>query len=161
MKRDIQGKFTLKNDAHRSVPSLRLTDFTWEALGAAAESLGITKADVFEQIVRSNNYFPGITRLNEVAQPRNTRLDGNLSPCITWQQEEIERLKAEVQRLSEENALLVERSRENILTPSLEDLRERVLSSLKLGKQAPGYKAARKALERFIALTDPSKIGAF
>ena len=162
MKRDIQGKFTLKNDAYRSVRSLRLTDSTWEALGAAAESLGITKADLLEQIIRSNDSsFPGITRSDELIQLSNTQMGGHLNPCITWQQEEIERLKAEVQRLSEENTLLVERSRENILTPSLEDLRERVLSSLKLGKQAPGYKAAQKALERFITLTDPSRIGAF
>ena len=151
MKRDIQGKFTLKNDAHRSVRSLRLTDSTWEALGAAAESLGITKADLLEQITRRNDSsFPGITRSDNFTQLSNTRLDGHLNPCITWQQEELERLKAEVQRLSEENALLVERSRENFLAPSLEELRERVLSSLKLGKQAPGYKAAQKVLERFI-----------
>ena len=119
--------------------------------------MGITKADLLEQIVRSNDSsYPGITRLAEVIQPSNTRKDGNQKPCITWSQEEIERLKAEVQRLREENALLVERSRENILAPSLEDLRERVLSSLKLGKQAPGYKAAQKALERFISeLTHP------
>ena len=97
MKRDIQGKCALKNDAHRSVRSLRLTDSTWEALGAAAESLGITKADLLEQIVRSNDSYPGITRSYQVIQPSNTRENGNLQPCITWQQEEIERLKAEVQ----------------------------------------------------------------
>ena len=102
---------------------------------------------MLEQIVRSNDSsYPGITRLDEIIQPSNTRKDGNLKPCITWQQEEMERLKAEVQRLREEKALLVERSRENILAPSLENLRERVLSGLKLGKQAPGYKAAQKAL---------------
>lgn len=157
MKRDIQGKFTLKNDDYRSVRSLRLTDSTWEALGGAAESLGITKADLLEQIVRSNDSSsPGITRLPEVIRPSNTREGDHRQPCITWQQEEIERLKAEVQRLREENALLVERNRENILAPSLENLRERVLSSLKLGKQAPGYKAAQKALERLSAeLTHP------
>lgn len=107
---------------------------------------------MLEQIVRSNvSSSPSITRLDDVAHPSNTREDGDLNPCITWQQEEIERLKAEVQRLSDENALLVERSRENFLAPALEELRERVLSSLKLGKQAPGYKAAQKALERFIS----------
>ncbi len=38
----------------------------------------------------------------------------------------------------------------------LEALRDRVLFDLKLGKQAPGYKAAQKALNRFIAeLTHP------
>ena len=33
----------------------------------------------------------------------------------------------------------------------LEALRERILLDLKLGKQVPGYKAAQKALNRFIA----------
>lgn len=34
---------------------------------------------------------------------------------------------------------------------TLETLRDRVFSELKLGKQAPGYKAALKALNLFIA----------
>lgn len=151
MRRDVQGKFALKNDDYRSVRSLRLTDSTWEALGAAAESLGITKADLLEQIFRSNDCFsPSNTRISEATQPSNTRKKIDVQPINTRSEEEIKRLKTEVQRLSEENALLVERSQENFLAPSLEELRERVLSSLKLGKQAPGYKAAQKALECFI-----------
>ncbi|MEL4898248.1 hypothetical protein [Crocosphaera sp. Alani8] len=39
-KRDIQGKFSLKNDDYRKVRSLRLTDRTWRALGIASECLG-------------------------------------------------------------------------------------------------------------------------
>ncbi len=35
--------------------------------------------------------------------------------------------------------------------PNLEAMRDRILSGLKLGKQAPGYKAATKALDRLIA----------
>ncbi|MGL5922468.1 hypothetical protein [Chroococcidiopsis sp.] len=35
--------------------------------------------------------------------------------------------------------------------PDLEAVRERILSGLKLGRQASGYKAAAKALDRFIA----------
>ena len=35
MKRDIQGKFALKNDAHRSVRSLRLTDRRRSVSGSA------------------------------------------------------------------------------------------------------------------------------
>jgi hypothetical protein len=33
----------------------------------------------------------------------------------------------------------------------LEALRDSILSGLKLGKQAPGYKAAQKALDHFIS----------
>lgn len=62
MKRDIQGKFTLKNDDYRQVRTLRLTDATWMALGMAAECLGLTRADLLEQVVRENNLtFPVIT----------------------------------------------------------------------------------------------------
>ncbi|MGI2908752.1 hypothetical protein [Tolypothrix sp. VBCCA 56010] len=37
IKRDIQGKFAIKNDDYREVRSLRLTDNTWKGLGIAAE----------------------------------------------------------------------------------------------------------------------------
>jgi hypothetical protein len=33
LKRDIQGKFALKDDDYRQVRSLRLTDETWKTLG--------------------------------------------------------------------------------------------------------------------------------
>jgi len=61
MKRDIQGKFALKNDDYRSVHSIRLTDLTWSALGIAAECLGISRADYLEQMVKDNE-LPSITR---------------------------------------------------------------------------------------------------
>jgi hypothetical protein len=54
VKRDIQGKFALKNDDYRQVRTLRLTDATWKALGIAAECLSITRADLLEQVVREN-----------------------------------------------------------------------------------------------------------
>ncbi len=34
--------------------------------------------------------------------------------------------------------------------PDLKEIRDRVLAELKLGKQATGYKAAQKALDKFI-----------
>ncbi len=43
-KRDIQGKFTLKDDDYRQVRSLRLTDATWKAWGIAAECLSLSRA---------------------------------------------------------------------------------------------------------------------
>ena len=53
-KRDIQGKFTLKNENYRQVRSIRLTDSTWEELGIASECLGITRADLLENLVQQN-----------------------------------------------------------------------------------------------------------
>lgn len=70
MKRDIQGKFTLKNDDYRQVRTLRLTDATWIALGMAAECLGITRADLLEQVVRENNLtFPVVIGKNPSVSP--------------------------------------------------------------------------------------------
>lgn len=63
-KRDIQGKFTLKNQDYRQVRSLRLTDSTWKELGIASECLGITRADLLENLVQRNKKmfsFGGIT----------------------------------------------------------------------------------------------------
>ncbi len=61
--------------------------------------------------------------------------------------------------MSQENAALMEQAK--ITFPqvvALEALRDRILFDLKLGKQAPGYKAAQKALNRFIAkLTHPDR----
>ncbi len=53
-KRDIQGKFTRKNRDYRQVRSIRLTDNTWKELGIASECLGITRADLLENLVQHN-----------------------------------------------------------------------------------------------------------
>ncbi|MES1026662.1 hypothetical protein ABN584_27590 [Gloeocapsa sp. BRSZ] len=125
MQRDIQGKFALKSEDYRLVRSLRLTDSTWIALGIAAECLGMTRADYLEAIVRGNA-LPSITREKSADFPR-----------ITWRGE----------------PSLPENSQETIFLPQtadLENLRDHFLSKLKLGKQAPGYKTAQKALNWFI-----------
>lgn len=56
-KRDIQGKFTRKNYDYRQVRSFRLTDNTWKELGIASECLGITRADLLENLVQQNKIF--------------------------------------------------------------------------------------------------------
>lgn len=154
MQRDAQGKFALKNDEHREVRSLRLTDTIWLAMGVKAESYGITRADLLEQIFKSSDHpNPSNTRLSQRTQPSNTRSREATEPRNTRQEEEIERLIAEVAHLREENAKLVERARVQLPQPNnLEAVRERVLKSLKLGKQAPGYKTAKLALNQFIDL---------
>lgn len=117
-KRDIQGKFALKDDDYRQVRSLRVTDETWKALGIAAECFGMTRADYLEQVMRDN-----------------------VSPSITWTLETRHQAQTMV-------AKLATRPRSVAI---LETLRDQVLLQLKLGKQAPGYKAALKALNHFIA----------
>ena len=68
-KRDIQGKFSLKNDDYRQVRSLRLTDKTWRALGIASECLGWTRADLLENLVEHNQgnfpYYPSFSKVSE------------------------------------------------------------------------------------------------
>ena len=60
-KRDLQGKFTLKDDDYRQVRSLRLTDATWKAWGIAAECLGLSRADLLENLVKQNQgTFPSV-----------------------------------------------------------------------------------------------------
>ena len=135
MKRDIQGKFALKNDDYRLVRSLRLTDETWKALGIAAECHGKTRADYLEQIVQ-DNLLPSITRKEELGLPDPTGKEESLLPCNTPKEEHHPQSLA-------------------LSMPQLEEalyaLRERILFELRLGKQATGYKVAQKALNRFIA----------
>lgn len=45
------GKFASKSDEPRHARSIRLTDSTWEVLGAIAQERSITRADLLEQLV--------------------------------------------------------------------------------------------------------------
>lgn len=97
MPRDAQGKFVLKNGEHRSVRSLRLTDITWTSLGEIAESLSLTRADLLEQMVRSNElWLPSNTRDNKQGVPSNTRKGEQAEPSDTRRGQEMERLLTEV-----------------------------------------------------------------
>jgi hypothetical protein len=73
-KRDIQGKFTLKNQDYRQVRSLRLTDSTWKELGIASECLGITRADLLEKLVWRNIKIVSDYRKIEQLNPEKPRL---------------------------------------------------------------------------------------
>lgn len=139
MKRDITGKFALKNEEHRLVRSLRLTDSTWESLGVTAQSLEMTRADLLEQLVRTNAHF----------LPSNTPTEDNLEPSNTRKREEIGGTDA-VKHGIQENATPVEQVVFRI--EDLEVLCAQVLKELKLGKQAPGYRAAQKVLKHLLRL---------
>ncbi|MEH1806296.1 hypothetical protein [Nostoc sp.] len=137
LKRDIQGKFALKNDDYREVRSLRLTDETWKALGIASECLGLTRADYLERIVR-HNLLLGITPEDSEILA-STQGENEAQPSITRQ--------SELHQTSNKAA------KQSVGLPTvkeLEILRDRVLSELKLGTQASGYKTAQKVLNRFI-----------
>jgi hypothetical protein len=141
MKRDIQGKFAIKNSDYREVRSVRLTSDTWKELGIASECLGLSKADYLEEIVRKK-LLPCITRNS----PENL-------PSITPYEQEIETLKVQVQNLQFSYSVLKEQSAITKVheVVDYEAVRDRILSELKLGRQAHGYKTAQKALNRMIA----------
>ena len=104
MRRDAQGKLALKNDEHRCVRSLRLTDTTWMALGEEAGSLSLTRADYLEQIFRNKVYSqPSNTRKELEASPSNTRRTLDRQASNTWQNDETELLQTQ---LRQENAFL-------------------------------------------------------
>lgn len=151
MKRDIQGKFAIKSSDYREVRSLRLTDDTWQALGIASECLGLTRADYLEEIVRSN-LSPCITRENSKICASNTQNFSEPLPSITRYDLEIPMLRTQVQNLQKENLELKEQSAINFVhdVVDFEAIRSRILFELKLGRQASAYKAAQKALNRFI-----------
>ncbi|WP_414553533.1 hypothetical protein [Anabaena sp. CCY 0017] len=125
-KRDIQGKFALKNDDYRQVRSLRLTDDTWKALGIAAECLGMTRADYLSHLISGNALTSIARQSSDFLAPTSPKNESQHS--ITPNHE-----SHQIPGVSE-----------------LVILRDRVLSELKLGKQATGYKTALKALNRFI-----------
>ncbi|WP_035140622.1 hypothetical protein [Fischerella sp. PCC 9605] len=129
-KKRIQVNFRLDKNLFAAIQAkckadnITQTDFIIQALKKALSSNTSTVESIPE--VLSSLYV----RLAQV----ETRLADNL---------------AIQQRLSERLTALEQQP--NTSPPNLEALSERVLAQLHLGKQAPGYKAAKKALSNFIA----------
>ena len=109
MKRDIQGKFAIKNSDYREVRAVRLTSDTWKELGIISECLGLTRADYLEEIVRRKLIPCNTWEVGETL-PCNTWESSELLPSITRYEQEIEVLKAQVQDLTSRNSELKERS---------------------------------------------------
>lgn len=49
--RGYRGRYSSKSDQERQVRSIRATEEVWNAFGEAAESQGITRADLLEKLV--------------------------------------------------------------------------------------------------------------
>ncbi|MGH2413470.1 MAG: hypothetical protein ACRDEA_07230 [Microcystaceae cyanobacterium] len=80
----------------------------------------------------------GMTRADYVEQV----IRGNANPSMTRGKEPVHQAKTNVVGLATTP----------LRVATLESLRNQVLLELKLGKQSPGYKAALKALNHFIAV---------
>ena len=53
--KDWRGRFISKSDDYRKVRSMRVTDEIWDKFGGIALQQGITRADLLEEIVKSNH----------------------------------------------------------------------------------------------------------
>jgi hypothetical protein len=126
------GTFAPKSSQIREVRSLRLTSKTWKLLGDTAESRGITRADLIEELATS----------------------GAIEQWISGSDyDEIEELRKRVSDLVAEKEELLERlsdSRDTLDFNDIHSLRDKVLDSLGMGQQSKPYKNASKVFSRFI-----------
>jgi hypothetical protein len=89
---------------------------------------------------------------------QETVTKSSCNETVTKSSERIQQLESEIQQLRQERDRIAQElaacqaSQPQPQPVDLEAIRDRVLAELKLGKQAPGYKGAVKALNRLIAL---------
>ena len=55
--RNCRGQFVHKSNSDRQVRSIRVTDDIWKKFGEMAEQRDITRADLLEEMVKSNSIF--------------------------------------------------------------------------------------------------------
>lgn len=76
---------------------------------------------------------------------------GNLKPADNPSQKLAEVIRSNSELKAELSQLQSQLQKESEKRRDYQAIRDKVLTGLKLGKQAPGYKSAVKALDRFIA----------
>ena len=120
-------------------------------LGAKSQEQTKTRLNV-TVLPSTSNWLKGwgnashtIDELVEAAIAGNLKPTDNPSEKLAELMRENEELKAQLTQLQSQLPKEPEQSQD------YQAIRDKVLSSLKMGKQAPGYKSAIKALERFIA----------
>ena len=55
--RNFRGQYIRKSDSDRHVRSIRVTDDIWRKFGEIADQRGVTRADLLEEMVKSNSIF--------------------------------------------------------------------------------------------------------
>ena len=138
---DKNGKISLKNP--RSLADLEM--------GASSHAQTKTRLNV-TVLPRTSNWLKGqgnasqaIDELVAGAIAGNLKPDDGSSEKLAELTRENSELKAELTELQSQL------QKESQQRQDYQVIRDKVLSGLKLGKQAPGYKSAIKALDRFIA----------
>ena len=66
--RDWHGRFICKSDDYRKVKTMRVTDGVWEGFGEMAAQRGITRADLLEEIVKSEDLLLNNDRVINLLQ---------------------------------------------------------------------------------------------
>ena len=66
--RDNRGQYINKSDINRQVRSIRVTDEIWEKFGKMAAQRSITRADLLEEIVKSDSVILDNSRAITVLQ---------------------------------------------------------------------------------------------
>jgi len=119
-------------------------------LGASSRAQGKIRLNV-TVLPKTSNWLKGrgnasqmIDQLVEEAIAGNTKTADPTSEKLEELTREHEQLKAELNKLQNQLQKESEQRRD------YQGIRDQVLNALKLGKQAPGYKSAVKALDRFI-----------
>ena len=132
------------NEKIRLIDSHSLEDME---LGASSRDQGKKRLNV-TVLPRTSNWLKEggnasklIDELVAAAIAGDLKPAGNPSDKVAELMRENSELKAQLSQLQQES----EQERD------YQAIRDKVLNSLKLGKQAPGYKSAVKALDRFIA----------
>lgn len=123
-----------------------------EDLEIGAESQAQTKTRLNVTVLpKTSNWLKGqgnashtIDKLVAAAIAGNLKAVDHPSQKLAELTRENSELKAELSQLQSQL------QKESQKRQDYQGIRDKVLSSLKLGKQAPGYKSALKALERFI-----------
>lgn len=77
------GKFAPKSDKPRYVRSIRLTDKTWEELGAIAAQRGITRADLLEQLVEEGVINSASTQLTTGSEKTSLGMESLVEQVLT------------------------------------------------------------------------------
>lgn len=64
--RNKKGQFGNKSESNRKVRSMRVSDEVWDKAGRLAKERGITRADLFEEMIKDSRVLHGNDRNIEI-----------------------------------------------------------------------------------------------
>ena len=79
--RNFRGQFVSKSDSNRQVRSIRVTDEIWEKFGNIASERSITRADLLEELVKSN-FLSSSTNQSIIVLQEALKLKANAGGAI-------------------------------------------------------------------------------